>query len=840
MVDDFAEFIKKEKENFYARSDIYNKKTGSVKSAHRTLENKIKRSEELAIVYDKYEKLLTEKRLYDFEDMILEVVKMMKEDEDFKLQAQENFLYILADEHQDANDAQNALLELLTDFHDSPNLFIVGDEKQAIYRFQGASLSNFLYFKEKFDNVTIIELKDSYRSGQEILDAGHNLMSNLDDGINRVRLSSKSNINRSVVSLRIYGNDDIEALAVAEQIRDLIDKGVSPSEIAILHRTNSDIDIFAHALAKYDIPYSIESDINALRDTDLKKFLLLLRAIANFGDDEMLARVMHADFLDLHELDIYKTIKAYRRMRSKSLHDILLDGDILKSLKLKEWKKMKVFGSRFIKFAKRARQESISELINDCMEQFGFLAYALAKPNGFDLLEKLRVLLKDAETMASGNPDYTLTDFIEHLDLLQKHGLSVSKRSNISKKNAVKLYTAHASKGLEFEYVFLVKAYDGKWGSRVKMEKFLLPVGGTNRDEDDADERRLFFVAITRAKLEVRISYGLVSDSQKERLPSKFISSLGDLCIDMSEEAEKQESKMDPRKFLVPPRKMSKSLADTDFLRLLFIEQGLSVTALNNFLSCPWNFFYSNLIRIPKMPTKYMLLGSAIHLALDILHKGANQGETYSKDELAKYMEDFLYSKALSRQVFEEAFTKAKEYLFDWIDEYGSNVGKYKTLNEYRIVADFQLESNYLPAIKLTGMLDKLEFIGPNQVRVVDYKTGKPKTKNDIMGKTRTSNGDYFRQLQFYKLLLDLEGKYELQEAVLDFVQRKDNGKMVRESFTVYELINPKDCEQTFDELKKQIIFAGESIYNFDFWDTRCKDYEKGKCEYCALRDMME
>ena len=477
------------------------------------------------------------------------------------------------------------------------------------------------------------------------------------------------------------------------------------------------------------------------------------------------------------------------------------------------------------------------------MEQFGFLAYALARPNSFDLLEKLRALLKDAETMASGNLNYTLQDFIEHLELLQKHGLAINKGAAGGAgraSRAVKLYTAHKSKGLEFEYVFLVRAYDGKWGSRRAHEKFLLPIQDTSRDEDDADERRLFFVALTRAKLAVRISYGLLSDSQKERLPSKFIASLEGTYTDKSAEAQKQEDALSPQEFLQTPKRDAKTFADIDFLQGLFIEQGLSVTALNNFLECPWKFFYSNLIRVPKMPTKYMLLGSAVHEALELLHKGANKGKKYSKEELSEFIADFLRSKALSEKVFNEAKQKAEEYFFDWLSTYEHELGKYKTLNEYKIDTEFETGLSELPRVRLTGMLDKVELLEGSHVRVTDYKTGKPKSRNEIMGKTKSSNGEYFRQLQFYKLLLDLEGRYTLDEAVLDFVQRKDNGQMVRETFTADELINPGDTDQTLEALKEQITTATKSIFNLDFWNTRCDAHEKGKCEYCTLRDMME
>ena len=132
-----------------------------------------KYKKELLKLYIAYEKVLAERKLYDYEDMILEVIRSLEKKEDFRLRLQEEYHYVLADEHQDANNAQNKLLELLVSFHDNPNLFIVGDEKQAIYRFQGASLENFLYFQKKHKGARVIILEENYRSTQSILDSAH-------------------------------------------------------------------------------------------------------------------------------------------------------------------------------------------------------------------------------------------------------------------------------------------------------------------------------------------------------------------------------------------------------------------------------------------------------------------------------------------------------------------------------------------------------------------------------------------------------------------------------------------------------------------------------------------
>ncbi len=807
----------------------YNNKTGKLKVEPKKTEKKLVRGLELADIYAHYEELLKEEKMYDFEDMILEVVKVMQNNEDFKMQAQENFLYVLADEHQDANDAQNALLELLTDFHENPNLFIVGDEKQAIYRFQGASLENFLYFKDKFKNAKIIELKDAYRSGQEILDASYSLMQASGEEIKRQKLKSRANIEKATVELDVYSNDELESLMVAKKVKSLINNGVLPEEIALIYRTNADAEIFAHALAKEGVPFQVTTGTDALKDNEIRKFLTLLDTVSNFGNDEKLAHALHLDFLDLDELDIYKTLKHYRRSK-KTLHEILLSEKELKSIKLSNYKKMLNFGRFLARFSKLAKNEPLPDFMNEILNNSGFLTFILNKVNSLELLDKLHALFKDANVMSANKFEYKLKDFLTHLEILQKHNLAISKDS-AQKRNTVKLLTAHKSKGLEFEYVFILKAYDKKWGNRASRNKFILPTKSAKFSEGNADERRLFFVALTRAKQAVYISYGKYSEAEKERMPSVFITEIGEEYIKPND-TRKDETEISKTELLKSPPENTKSIADLDYLRELFIEQGLSVTALNNFLDCPWKFFYSNLIRIPKMQDKYLLLGNVLHYVLFVLFEGFKAGKQKTQEQLFEKMEEYLKKRAVGDTRAKEILALAKEYLNAWMSYYNP-IYKTKTLNEYPIDVIYQTGIEEIPQLRLTGKLDKLEFKkeGSKDVVVYDYKTGKPKTRNQMLGKNKDGNKDYFRQLVFYKLLLELEGKYNMTSGVIDFIQPKDNGKMVKEEFE----ITTKDL----DELKEEINDVVSDIYNFNFWNKRCQEHEKGKCEYCALRDSM-
>jgi len=200
---------------------------------------------------------------------------------------------------------------------------------------------------------------------------------------------------------------------------------------------------------------------------------------------------------------------------------------------------------------------------------------------------------------------------------------------------------------------------------------------------------------------------------------------------------------------------------------------------------------------------------------------------------LQEVIADFVGKKSLNQERKNEIIDLANEYLHAWLAKYTSEVGMRKTKNEYAIEVDFETGIDELPKIKLTGKLDKIELLDDGGVIVTDYKTGKPAGQKAIR---EGAKYDYFRQLIFYKLMLDIDGKYNMQKGVIDFVQPKNKeGQMVRESFEI--------SQTDLDKLKEEIKSAVEQIYNLDFWDTRCEAHQKDPvrgCEYCRLRDLMK
>jgi len=290
------------KQDFENNDDNYKPKTKQIKTNAKQDYKTICKNIELSYIYEKYQELMAKYSYYDYSDMIIEVLNTFKKDNDLLLIIQEKYQYFLVDEYQDTNTSQNKILELLCNYHDNPNIFIVGDPKQAIFRFQGASIHNFDYFKSLYPTAIIIDLINNYRSSQLILDAAFFL-------INRDK-QLKSSIDRENKKIQIYtlSNPNQEAYFVVNKIKELLSNNTNPNDIAVLYRNHKDSDILVEMLEKFEIPFSIKKKINIFNDLDIKKLLLILDTIYNYGNDSYLFKCMHIDFLNVNPLDTYKTI----------------------------------------------------------------------------------------------------------------------------------------------------------------------------------------------------------------------------------------------------------------------------------------------------------------------------------------------------------------------------------------------------------------------------------------------------------------------------------------------------------------------------------------------------
>lgn len=740
--------------------------------------------QDLALVYGEYERKLRAQNLYDFADMVMEVLAVLKKKKPFLRNLQEEFLYILADEHQDANRSQNELLALLANFHENPNLFIVGDEKQAIFQFQGASLDNFNYFKKLYPGAKLISLTHSYRSHQLILDAAHNLLDS-------DRLLTANKLVPEKIRIVALNNPSLEHYFVAREVKSKVKTGVRPDEIAVIYRDNADADEIARALERAGVAIVLQSDTNLLQDLTIGKIILMLETVQHFGDEGFLRRFLRLDFLDLDSLQVYQ-VKDYQDLKLAKNQSLI---EVYK--KLEKWHRV-------------AHNQNLLDVFSLMLEESGLLNYLLEADQAEEKLARVQAFYEEMRELASAHSNYKLADFIDYLATLRRHGLGLNQ-TVLAAQTGVRLMTAHRSKGLEFEQVYIIGATDGHFGNRRKRSSF-----GRDESGDENGERRLFYVALTRAKRSVTITYAKQTRDARPQLPSQFIEEIDKNLVEFLESKDLQISATET---LRSRPAIKSNLSDKAYLNKIFLDRGISVTDLNNYLACPLKYFYQNLLRLTQVQDKHLLYGTAIHQTLKEFFDQYREGIKWPGKKLFQRFAYHLNKQPFSPGDLAVSLAKGERALGGYLRWH-----KYRWPN--RIVNEFNVRGVFWGEIKLNGKIDKLEFGADNQTRVVDYKTGKPKTRNHIMGLTKSVGaGDYIRQLIFYKLLLEtLDKKYRVTAGLVDFVEPDEKGRYHQEEFAL--------SASDVTDLSEQIRQVHSEILSLKFLKNGCGEKD---CEWCRL-----
>lgn len=835
-IKDFKTGIDKQISDFSKISDLYHEKgsyKGAMKGKYSQEQRNIKKQEELLLLYGQYQKALQEKKMYDFNDMLLEVIEALAKNKDLLLRIQEVYQYVLVDEHQDTNSAQNKLIELICNFHQNPNLFVVGDEKQAIFRFQGASLENFLYFQKLYPKASLINLEENYRSTQTILDASGSLIKkNITSEIIK-KIDLKSTTKYTEEKIKIARLDDFfaEYYFLAEDIAEKIKAGTPPREIAVLSRNNRDLLALVEVLEQKGILFNIEADLNIFTDPQIKKLLLLLKAVLNFGDDLAIIKVLHGDYLKIDPLDLYR-IMNQAKLTHQSISEIIASSKILKDAKVEEKETLIKFSKLLSGWKQSLENDNLETLFTKVLNESGLLDHIIRLPNALELIDKVITLFEEIKSQTAKRVQFSLGDFLNHLDLLQEHDLLLKSPTKTILREGIRLMTVHRSKGQEFEYVYVINAFDTHWGNmrkrskgiNIPWEEFGVKLKLGVELEGNEDERRLFYVSLTRAKKVITITYSTRSLEGKEQIPSQFISEIDDNYKQVLDTERFNQQFGLKKQVIFTPKNLSKEvIKNQQFLQELFLERGLSVSGLNNYLKCPWRFFYRNLLALPQPLDRNMMFGTAIHKALSKYVQDLNKGVANNL-RLVEGFIDYLSKEPLKQKDFDELVKKGQKILQNYFEQ--------RLINwEKGLESEVKIKGVRLtPEIKLNGVIDLIEKKENREAIIYDFKTGKPKTRGEIEGMTVNSSGDYLRQLIFYKLLVDkyYNGRLNVKEGVIDFIETDVKGKIRSEVFEI--------SKEQVGELEKLILKVSKEIINLEFWDSRCEDKD---CEYCQLRALM-
>jgi len=825
--DIFVEIIERQEKELLAIEKVHQKgaHTGKVRSEYTKKEKTIAKNRELLRVYRAYEALLNQKRLYDFEDMIVETVKALEHNEDMLRDLQETYQYVLADEHQDVNGSQNRILELLCNFHTRPNIFVVGDEKQAIYRFQGASLENFLYFEDVFTDTQKIDLTLNYRSGQQILDAAHSLIA-VDDGpLAALRLPLVAEkVESSEVERREFSHQAVEDSWVIGEVESLLDRGTLPEEIAIIVRTNKEVEQFAALLRKEGIAVEASADGDILDHPITHAILNLIDATVSSHNEKALFALLHGSYWGITTNDVIKIVSA--RSYGNSLHSILSDESKLQELKVEHLNAAMNIVATLEEARSKESLEAPERILEFLLQKSGFLDHAITH----DPIEAGRVIRRiydEVQGMTLESKAATLKQVHAVFELHKKHRLPLNAPYISTHSNAVRVMTAHKSKGLEFTAVFVPHAVDTLWGGSVKRNYFDIPLTqhvNTALFDPIDDERRLFYVALTRTKRQLYLSCAETNTEGKVLVASRLLESLEKKYV-KRKETRAEENGFDPLDHL--KKGATPVSVDAELFKTHLEKKGLSATALNNYLRSPWDYVYRNVLRIPEVQALSMQFGTAIHGVMEYLSFAyASTQKMPSITQLKAHLEKELLKLPITATEFTQLHEKGLEVLVGYTQHIAQAMPAESKV-EFALQVSLQTGLENFPEVSLTGKIDRLDFDGKgNVILVVDYKTGKYKTRNEIEGKTKNSNGDYKRQLTFYALLLSLYDKegYACKKGMLTFVEPDAKGVIHEEFFEI--------SEEEIDVLKNEIIRVTQEITTGSFLTTPC---DPSVSNYCTL-----
>lgn len=748
----------------------------------------------LSFIYYEYLRRMESAGLYDYDDMILQVIHSIEVHDDLKASLQEQYQYIMVDEFQDTNNAQMRILHNLIDNpvnEGAPNIMTVGDDDQAIYSFQGAEVSNMMNFKRDYPSTEIVVLTDNYRSGENILSASREVIlqgsGRLESQIPMLVKELSANKNTAGrVQLTEHESPEAEMLWITNEIQNIIAENNNES-IAILARNHKELLQILPFLQKNNIPVRYEKQDNALDQPPIIQLDLLSRVVVHLAKsqhekaNQLLPELLSHPAWEVDPKSLWKlSLDAYDSKR-----------DWMTTMSVTpEFSKIHELLTGYITSSQTLSLESTLDLlIGKHDDEPGplfkyFFSEDKIQSNPEEYLNHFMALKSVRDKLNEhGVEEPKLTDLVDFIDTYRQLGLTIKTaiKNRGSNNFAVDLLTAHKSKGLEYDHIYVMQAIDNKWGQTTRVRnrsiKYpknlnLAPAG------DSADERlRLFYVAMTRAKSHLNLTYSTTDSSGKQLLPADFIAST-------SFETNKAPSLTIEQEIMTQEISWKDNLVGDsseliDVLKPRLEKYKLSATAFTSFLDVtkggPKAFLLDNLLRFPRASSTAIIYGNAIHYALQQAHVHViARGESKPVEDVLNDFEQYLKKERLNKEEFEKLLQKGGDHLPAFLAQ------TVMTRNQKAELA-FSHQEVMVGEAKLTGKIDVATFDeSAKTISVTDYKTGRPPANDngsDAYSKTKLYH--YHQQLLFYKLLLQGSrdySNYTVEKGNIAFVQPMKSG----------------------------------------------------------------
>lgn len=776
---------------------------------------------ELAEAYKTYDELKAKESVLDFGDLIIKTLKLFRERPNVLKKYQEKFRYILVDEFQDTNIAQNELVKLLAG--KERNITVVLDDDQSIYRFRGAAVSNALYFRKNFPKAKLVTLTKNYRSSQEILDKAYSLIQHN----NPDRLEVIENINKKLVSQRKVEKTEIkfihkdrvedEAEAVTKKIRELVnDDGYEWKDVAILVRANNHSEPFIRALQRNGVPYQFLGPGRLFRQKEIVDLISYLKVLYNPEDSVSFYRILSTEYFDINVRDLVRIGSFAKRFNMTLFEACEKIDEIFVSEDTKE--KVKKLIRIINKHLRLTRKETAGQLLYYFLEDSGLIQKLLNpdKPEAQRRALNISKFFDKLKTYEIDHEDATVSAVVDWIDLASEFGESpLAADFDWTDINAVNILTVHSSKGLEFPVVFIVNLVIQRFPTTERNEqipipdeliKEVLPKGDYHLQE----ERRLFYVGMTRAMERLYLTAAnYYREGKRERKLSPFIfEALGDEAVsaEISEEKGQQLSFLDYKPIQEEEQVSSRLPLHVDYL---------SFSQIETFRTCPLHYKLKYIYKIPTPPSASQSFGSSIHETIKNFYEAVKKGSKPTEKLILKILENNWISEGFTSKSHERKFfEKAKIYLLGFLKE-GFDKKIQPLLMEQKFTLPLPARENEKP-LRIGGVMDRVDQFSDGSLEIIDYKTGATlPTQSEV---------DKNLQLTFYAMAASLISEEPFNKSP----------EMVNLSLYFLDQQEKFSTKRTKEQLEKAIDEIYKVRRQIEESDFKCSGSQL--CENCEYR----
>jgi len=769
----------------------------------------VKKWNELAQAYRTFEELKIKKGYMDFGDLITKTLLLFKTRPNILKKYQQQFKYILVDEFQDTNFAQNELAMVLAG--KKGNIMVTGDDDQSIYRFRGAAVTNIIHFRKRYPETGVVVLTENYRSTQEILDRSYDLI----QFNNPDRLEVVENIDKRLISQRKQKGKKIkllyadrvenEADMVAKEIEKL-SKAYSYKDFAILVRANAHAQIFTQALLRRGIPHQFLGPEKLFSQPEVLDLISYLKVLNDPLDSVSFYRFLSINHFDISARDI-AVLGSMAKHKNTSLFETAENTDTL-NVSEKTKKKIKYLLELIDKHLKLKEKESAGRILFNFLQETKLLE-RLLKTNSQDdekIAANISKFFDKLKSFELNNEETTISAVVDWLDLSGELGESpLAADTDWTEENAVNLLTIHSAKGLEFPVVFLVNLVSQRFPSSKRSEqiplpdeliKEILPAGDFHLEE----ERRLCYVGMTRAKDRLFLTaanfYG--EGKRSKRLSPFIIEALGKNAT--KTKAFKNRS--------LPYNFHAKAAITKSKIKKPNVNY-LSYSQIEAFQICPLHYKLKFILNIPHAPSAALSFGSTIHEVMKDFYKEVANGKKPTKKLLKNLLErnwtqEGFKNKSHEKKYYQRAIKYLEEYLKQSFD-----------IKNLPLALEEKFTVPLNKSLKIGGRIDRIDKLSNGKIEIIDYKTGEYiPTQKEV---------DQNKQLSFYALAATQIPQAPFVKNIKDIV-------LSLYYFEKQIKLSTTRTSKDLKEFKKEILRIRKEIINSDF--TCSGHFLCQNCEY--------